>query len=358
MFYKLLKNWRYYQVHNSIEIVAPLLGKRLCFSGISLKVLKELFFLLKEGIVVDSIQTLSTQINTSPEVINYVLTILKEHNAITTFNKSDIDNKNELYDRQILFFDEFSTTTSNGINFNNKLQDKKVMIIGMGGYGTWLSLLCARIGIRQIIGIDDDIVELSNLSRQILYDRNDIGKLKIDSCQNMLKKIDDKIEFHGYSMHINDPDDLKPYLNGVDFVFNPFGYISLNRVQETTLGYITKACLKAGVSSLIFGSGSLGPLTIPSQTPCYWCTLNNKKVSDFVNNSTDLNNPFENFILPAFAPRLAIITGIAVWEASRFLSGISKSPLMNNFVCLDTLNYQHHITIPINRNHNCTYCSK
>lgn len=52
------------------------------------------------------------------------------------------------------------------------------MIIGAGGIGTWMSLFLTQIGVGKITLIDNDSIEDTNLARQVLFDENDIGKIK------------------------------------------------------------------------------------------------------------------------------------------------------------------------------------
>lgn len=69
-----------------------------------------------------------------------------------------------------------------------KLKEKSVAIIGVGGTGNITANLLARAGIGKLILIDRDIVEESNLERQILFDFCDIGKAKAKAAENKLKK--------------------------------------------------------------------------------------------------------------------------------------------------------------------------
>lgn len=57
-------------------------------------------------------------------------------------------------------------------------------MLGMGGWGTWCSLQLALIGVGTLRIVDGDVVELSNLNRQVLYTEDDIGKSKVDSAEN------------------------------------------------------------------------------------------------------------------------------------------------------------------------------
>ena len=74
-----------------------------------------------------------------------------------------------------------------------KLSNIKIGIVGMGGIGCPLSQYLVNSGIKQLLIVDGDIVEKSNLNRQILFNLNDIGKKKVDVAKYKLKLINTNI---------------------------------------------------------------------------------------------------------------------------------------------------------------------
>ncbi|MCF0116926.1 MAG: ThiF family adenylyltransferase [Bacilli bacterium] len=91
---------------------------------------------------------------------------------------------NEQYSRTISLLGEE--------NFN-RLQQATVLIVGVGGVGGTALECLARSGIKNFIIIDKDIVDISNLNRQLLFTREDINKSKVECAQNHLLKINDSI---------------------------------------------------------------------------------------------------------------------------------------------------------------------
>lgn len=69
-----------------------------------------------------------------------------------------------------------------------------VLIIGAGGLGSPLSLFLAGAGVGKITLVDDDVVSVSNLHRQILFQENDIDRLKVEAAKNRLHKLNGSIE--------------------------------------------------------------------------------------------------------------------------------------------------------------------
>ena len=76
-------------------------------------------------------------------------------------------------------------------------------MIGAGGLGCPLILYLAYSGVGNIGVVDHDIVEISNLSRQILFTKKDIGKKKVIVTKKVIKNIDNKITVNIYKNKIN-----------------------------------------------------------------------------------------------------------------------------------------------------------
>lgn len=94
----------------------------------------------------------------------------------------------ERYNRQIILDDITETGQI-------ALSKAKILIVGMGGLGCPISLYLSAAGIGEITFIDDDVVSLSNLQRQILFNTNEIGKPKVEIALNKLKALNPNVKF-------------------------------------------------------------------------------------------------------------------------------------------------------------------
>lgn len=72
--------------------------------------------------------------------------------------------------------------------FTPDLCQRSVLIVGLGGNGTHVALAAARMGFARIVGIDCDVVSESNLSRQVLYTTQDVGRRKADAALEALQR--------------------------------------------------------------------------------------------------------------------------------------------------------------------------
>ena len=107
-------------------------------------------------------------------------------------------NKNQIerFSRQIVLKDI-------GILGQKKIIQSKVLIVGMGGLGCPAAEFLTRAGIGSLGIVDSDIVDLSNIHRQSLYDINDLKKSKVTSAKKKLKKINSKIRINSYKLRLN-----------------------------------------------------------------------------------------------------------------------------------------------------------
>ena len=104
------------------------------------------------------------------------------------FTKKQIDR----YSRQIIL-------KKIGVIGQKKLLRASVLIVGAGGLGSPIAIYLAALGIGKIGIVDKDNVEISNLSRQIIFSTNDVKKNKSSTAISKLKKINPDIKFQSFN---------------------------------------------------------------------------------------------------------------------------------------------------------------
>jgi molybdopterin/thiamine biosynthesis adenylyltransferase/rhodanese-related sulfurtransferase len=107
----------------------------------------------------------------------------------------------ERYQRQILLKEL-------GVAAQEKLEQAKVLVIGAGGLGCPVLQYFAAVGVGTIGIIDDDIVSLTNLHRQVLYNMNDIGLSKAEVAAEKLKLLNDEINIISYNRRLTNENAL------------------------------------------------------------------------------------------------------------------------------------------------------
>ena len=106
------------------------------------------------------------------------------------------------------------------------LGDKTVLVIGLGGVGGTALEALARSGIRKFVLIDFDVVDVTNLNRQILYTKADVGRNKVDVAKERLLKINPNFEIETLNKKIEEStlDDVE--LGKIDFIVDAIDYIA------------------------------------------------------------------------------------------------------------------------------------
>ena len=132
-----------------------------------------------------------------------------------------------------------------GKQAQKKLNESSVLLVGAGGLGCPALLYLAAAGIGKIGVADGDVIEESNLSRQVLYGENDIGKMKADiACKCINEKYSDvNTEPFNYRINtINVEEVIRPYFLVLDCTDN-----------EETRYLLDEACAKQG-KALVYGA--------------------------------------------------------------------------------------------------------
>jgi adenylyltransferase/sulfurtransferase len=89
-----------------------------------------------------------------------------------------------------------------GVEAQRKLLDSRVLLIGAGGLGCPIAQYLAAVGVGRIGLIDDDVVDLSNLQRQVLYGTADVGKPKVDVAIARLRAMNPDVDAVGFRTRI------------------------------------------------------------------------------------------------------------------------------------------------------------
>jgi molybdopterin/thiamine biosynthesis adenylyltransferase len=149
-----------------------------------------------------------------------------------------------------------------------KLRDARVVVVGVGGAGGAAAQALAATGVGHLHCVDSDVVELSNLNRQVLYDEDDIGRPKVEAAVARLTRLNSDIEVTGERFAVRDQDDLARLIDGFDVLV-----LGADRPGDIR-SWANRACLAAGVPWVDGGyHGALLTLAAytPGDGPCWEC---------------------------------------------------------------------------------------
>ncbi|NJN45510.1 MAG: molybdopterin-synthase adenylyltransferase MoeB, partial [Candidatus Competibacteraceae bacterium] len=97
-------------------------------------------------------------------------------------------------DEELLRYSRHIMLPEVDIDGQEKLLAARILIIGMGGLGAPAAMYLAAAGVGQLVLVDFDTVELSNLQRQIIHSVADIGRLKVESAQDTLRALNPHVQ--------------------------------------------------------------------------------------------------------------------------------------------------------------------
>src|SRR6476661_8454137 len=104
-----------------------------------------------------------------------------------------------------------------GLEGQLKLLDAKVLLLGAGGLGSPTALYLAAAGVGTLGVVDDDVVDLSNLQRQIIHSNDDVGIPKVDSAESAIKSLNPDVNVVKYQTRL-DASNIMEIIEGYDVV--------------------------------------------------------------------------------------------------------------------------------------------
>lgn len=132
-----------------------------------------------------------------------------------------------------------------GMEGQLKLKQARVLCVGAGGLGSPLALYLAAAGIGTLGIVDFDIVDVTNLQRQIIHSTADVGRRKLDSAAEAIAAINPNVDVRKYEMRLTSKNALE--------VIGDFDIVADGTDNFATRYLINDACVLAGKSN-VYGS--------------------------------------------------------------------------------------------------------
>jgi bacteriocin biosynthesis cyclodehydratase domain-containing protein len=176
------------------------------------------------------------------------------------------DEERERFSRQLAYLAEFGDP----LKMQGALRAAHLLVIGTGGLGSWCIAALASAGIGTFTLVDDDVVELSNLNRQILFGSASVGRPKVTETAAWLKRFDATIRVVAHERRVAGRRDVAALLDGVDLVV-----MAADTPAYEITRWTNAACMEAGVPFVTAGLQlplvRVGATHIPGVTACFDC---------------------------------------------------------------------------------------
>ena len=229
-----------------------------------------------------------------------------------------------------------------GVEGQEKICNAKVLLIGTGGLGSPLALYLAAAGVGTLGLIDFDVVDFSNLQRQVAHGESTVGKLKVDSAKERIADLNSSIDVKTYNLRFSSE-------NVMD-IFKDYDIIVDGCDNFPTRYLVNDACCKHGIPNV---HGSIyrfeGQATVfwPGKGPCYRCLFPEPPPPEMAPSCAEAG---VLGVLPG------VIGGLEAIEVIKIILG-KGDLLTGRLLTYDALEARFR-ELKIQADHDCNYCGE
>jgi molybdopterin-synthase adenylyltransferase len=207
------------------------------------------------------------------EAVNDLLAQLEELGLVEDAADDDLipAATSERFDRQIRYFADI-TTGPTPSQCQARLESARIVVLGVGGLGGWAALSLACCGIGEMLLIDGDRVEESNLNRQVLYTESDIGRPKVEMAAERLSAFNSRMRLQTIPERVDGEESVAAAIEDYDLVIDAADWPA-HEIEQ----WVNAACFAAEIPYITMSHfppiARVGPLYVPGVTGCFACQV-------------------------------------------------------------------------------------
>ncbi len=227
-----------------------------------------------------------------------------------------------------------------GVDGQRRLKAARVLIVGAGGLGAPTALYLAAAGVGTIGLIDNDVVDVTNLQRQVLYGTGDVGRAKLDAARDRLHDLNPHVQIEVHADWLSSTNALE-LIARYDIVID-------GTDNFATRYLVNDACVllgKPNVHGSIFQFDGQASLFATQDGPCYRCLYPEPPPAGMVPNCA------EGGVLGVLP---GLIGTIQATETLKLILGIGET-LAGRLLMVDALAMQFR-TVNVQRDPHCPMC--
>ncbi len=227
-----------------------------------------------------------------------------------------------------------------GMQGQRRLKDARILVVGAGGLGSPIGLYLAAAGAGRLGIVDYDVVDETNLQRQVLHGTKDVGRRKIESARDRILDLNPNVEVVAHEARLTSDNALE--------IIGPYDLVVDGTDNFATRYLMNDACVllgKTNVYGSIFRFEGQATVFCADGGPCYRCLY---------------PRPPPPGLVPSCAEGgvLGILPGlvgmIQATEVVKLVTGIGE-PLVGRLVLVDALRMQFR-TVKVRRDPSCPAC--
>jgi adenylyltransferase/sulfurtransferase len=229
-----------------------------------------------------------------------------------------------------------------GIEGQKRLKSASILLVGAGGLGSPAALYLAAAGVGRLGVVDDDVVELSNLQRQVLHDTPSVGRSKTESAHRRIARINPDVQVEEYPVRL-DSDNALSILRGWDVVVD-------GSDNFPTRYLVNDACVLLGIPFVygaIFRFEGQASVFAHQGGPCYRCLFRDPPPPDMVPSCAEAG---VLGVLPG------LVGTVQATEAIKLVLGVGD-PLIGRLLLVDTLQMEFR-EVELRRDPDCAVCGE
>ncbi|HVA65013.1 MAG TPA: molybdopterin-synthase adenylyltransferase MoeB [Terriglobales bacterium] len=246
----------------------------------------------------------------------------------------------ELNNDEILRYSRHLIIPEVGMDGQRKLKSARVLTIGAGGLGAPVGLYLAAAGVGTIGIVDFDVVDFTNLQRQVIHSTADVGRPKLDSARESLRAINPGVEVVGYETRLTSENALE--------IFRGYDLVVDGTDNFPTRYLVNDACVLSGIpnvyASIFRFEGQASVLALPDG-PCYRCWYPEPPPPGLVPSCA------EGGVLGVLPGLMGVIQAT---ETIKLITGIGE-PLKNRVLLYDALRMRFR-ELRLRKNPECPVC--
>jgi molybdopterin/thiamine biosynthesis adenylyltransferase/rhodanese-related sulfurtransferase len=229
-----------------------------------------------------------------------------------------------------------------GLEGQLKLLDAKVLLLGAGGLGSPTALYLAAAGVGTIGIVDDDVVDLSNLQRQVAHSEDRIGVPKVDSAEQAIHEINSDVNVIKYQTRL-DASNIMEIIDGYDVIVDGVD----NFPTRYLLNDATVRLKIPVVSASILGFDGQLSVFAPYEGPCYRCLYPTPPPAELAPSCG------ANGVLGALPGIMGVLQAI---EVVKLVTG-SGEPLIGRLLLFEAMSTRF-TELKVRRDPNCPICGE
>lgn len=197
-----------------------------------------------------------------------------------------------------------------GAEGQEKIKSARVLVIGVGGLGSPVAMYLAAAGVGTIGLADDDVVEATNLQRQVLYGNDDVGRYKAERAAERLKAQNPGIHVNVYRTRV-DTENIRELVRDYDFIIDGVDNFSTKFLINDACVIEKKPFCHGGVVQF---HGQVMTY-VPGNGPCYRCIFEEIPPAGTVGNCSELG---------VMGAMVGMVGTIQAMEAMKYILGMGE----------------------------------